>query len=200
MVSEKWMPSQSYLDAPFDSRHKMLPCITIHINQGGIACIILPLPTRVSRLHVPSQLCDKPGLTPLGADFNPLCLHSSSAAFASVFQEEYLSQEHRHNTILTIALQTFLCRSAFHRDTSHCAAATVYADTGNYCSYRSQNQGCPAAVWIKHTDWLTFSWVSCLQVSSPPGEGRAVVWLSLVFFVPWLSPCMACKHQKGAFV
>lgn len=110
MVSEKFMPSHSCLGAPFDPRHKMLPCITLHINQDGAACIILPLPTWVSRLHVPSQLCDKPGLKqslcPWGwlTSFVPplqlCCLCQYITGGISVLQE--------HNTVLTITLQTYL--------------------------------------------------------------------------------------------
>lgn len=57
------------------------------------------------------------------------------------------------------------------------------ADTQHYCSYRPQNQGCIAAGWLDQAHRLTFSWVSCLQVSSLSVWRRpcSCVWLSLVF-------------------
>lgn len=61
-------------------------------HQFKTGCIVLPLPRWVSRLHVSSQLSNKPQFHPsiFEADLHPLYLHSSLAAFASIIQEEYL--------------------------------------------------------------------------------------------------------------
>lgn len=193
----------------------VLPYIYIY-HQYGIVCIILPLPRWVSRLHVSSQLANKPRFHPsaLGADFHPLYLHSSSAAFANTIQKEYLCKRNIYIIVLELLLlcrPTFLCRSSLNRDISQWVVVTALqtplcaearADTQHCGSYRFQNQGWIAA---KCPDWahrLIFSLVSCLQVSSPPGWRRPLQFcltLSRVFQAVTQSPCTPCKHRKGSF-
>lgn len=181
-------------------------------HQYRIGCIILPFPRWASRLHVSSQLSNKPQFHPsaLGADLHPLYLHSSSAVFASIIQKEYLCKRNIYVIVFQLLLcrPSFLCRSTLNRDVSHWAVTVLQPlCVQRHMQTHSIIAPTDSKIWIAagcpdRAHRLIFSLVSCLQVSSPPGWRRPLqlcLTLSRVFKAVTQILCMSCERQKGSF-
>lgn len=121
----------------------------------------------------------------LGADLHLLCFHSSSAAFASIVQEEYLCYRNIYTILFQLLLcrSTFLCRSALNRS-PHTVLQPPCVQTHSITAptdprIKAVLLQCD---WIKPTDWPFPQFCVFRSLHHQSGEGLAVVFDCLWYF------------------